>query len=545
MKEKVSAALNFFKQKPLILLAIIILAQVCVIFHYAGKRNNLHTDEVFILDHIVSNNYGMLHKWFNAEGYVPSEQLKDYFKLDKGQRFNYSRVYKESKKDTPIPPAYNLLIYTLYSVYFSFFDNFSIYPGIIFNVIFFILTNILLYFTSRFLLDEKSALFPSLLWGFSAGAINCALYLRIYALAAFFFTALIYVIFNIIKNKTNNAKHYIFLLFVVYCGILTHYSFITWLAMVLPILLVWFVINKKWTELLKSTATAASAFVLSALSYPVMDNLLNSGTGKTAQKHIFNFSVVLENSKLMFDQYCKSYFGFGAEIAVIITVLLAIFFVIRHMRQKAKQHAAIGVADKRIFALITSLSIAFIPFIGQVAQLKIPRYIWPAAPISIVFFCFMLYFLIGKTFSFTEKSKMIIMTAAIICLVIFGFFNREINFDRLGISNHPHEKTSQFNQQYRDMAAVCVADGNSRWAITGVLYYLTHMRGSAFVSLDKLNNLNEILSGIDISQGFILFISNLPKKPDYGEILNLLKQAGFKGHKHLFGTRYCEAYHIT
>ena len=579
MPKSISGIFNFFKQKPLVLLAVIIFAQVCVIFYYAGKRSTLHFDEIFVIGQIVANKHQMINKWFDDGKYVPSQQIKDYFRMDKKQRFNYSYVYKESKKDEPIPPLYNFLIYTAYSLHFSFFDDFSIYPGIILNAIFFIFTSILLYFAARFLFTQQLSLLPNLLWGFSTGAINCALCVRIYICAAFFYTALVYVIFSIIKNRQNNTKYFIFLSAAVYFGVLTHYHFLIWIVMVLPVCLIWLAFSKRLKDLLKSAAAAAGAFILAALSYPVVNNLLNSNEAQFARQKIFDLSDTIKNLKLMLDRYCQSFFGFNTDTAVIILIGLAVLFIVWRIDRKSKKgfsasvchsrglnresavksglpsltktfwydnffgffkEARLKVTDEKIFVLITALSIAAVPVIIQVSKWTTIRYLWPVGSISVIFFCCIIYYIIRKTLDFSSNAKKIVFAAFICSLAVFGATNRVFYEFPIG-----DNKNLQLLRQHNELISVCTVADKRSWAFRSVIGELMTMRGSAFIYSDELKNLKEILSGVDISKGFILFISSKPERPDYDAIFEQLKQTGYKEHKFLFKNHYCDVYRIA
>ncbi|MDR2395471.1 MAG: glycosyltransferase family 39 protein [Endomicrobium sp.] len=230
MKKSFFGNISFFYQKPLYILAVIIFIQILSIFYYSTKKKDLCGDEfVSLRIHIGFK----VRDVFRCYEPITSYEFEKSLKVSKDGRFNYSRVYRNSKLDTGVPPLYYLVLYTAQSIYSLFSTSFSMYPGFILNTLFFVLASYILYFLSCFILEPDLALLPNLLWGFSAGAINSVLCLRMYILATAFYLLLLYCIFTIVRNKNAVLKDYLFLSLTIYFGVLTHYHFVVWASLVL------------------------------------------------------------------------------------------------------------------------------------------------------------------------------------------------------------------------------------------------------------------------------------------------------------------------
>ncbi|MDR2395470.1 MAG: hypothetical protein LBD57_02510 [Endomicrobium sp.] len=64
--------------------------------------------------------------------------------------------------------------------------------------------------------------------------------------------------------------------------------------------------------------------------------------------------------------------------------------------------------DKTFYVFCTALSFLFIIIVAFTSQYKNIRYIWPVAPISIIFVLFLIKLLIDVCFKFSVKIKRII-----------------------------------------------------------------------------------------------------------------------------------------
>ena len=175
--------------------AAVVFLQMCVLVYcFTGKKRDYHSDELFSYGlansyyqpFISSNDHKGMELIHNNE-WLPGEIINDYLSVQKEHRFAYDSVYYNNSKDVH-PPLYYMVLHTVCSF---FPEVFTEWFGFGLNLILFLLNQVLLYLiVGRMTKSSALSLAVVALYGLNQGGIDTYIFIRMYAMCTFFFTAL-------------------------------------------------------------------------------------------------------------------------------------------------------------------------------------------------------------------------------------------------------------------------------------------------------------------------------------------------------------------
>ena len=153
------------------LLLLVIIVQLAVILHYTFERQNLFVDEVWTFN--TSNHYYFPFLFQSTEPYLnqwlPASFWVNSVVVDPTHTFSYDSVIYNMSLDNQ-PPFYFMIIHTVCSL---FPGEFSRWFGIVPNLLFFVLSQLLFYAVGLKLFGKNAAaLVLCLLYGSCWGVIN-------------------------------------------------------------------------------------------------------------------------------------------------------------------------------------------------------------------------------------------------------------------------------------------------------------------------------------------------------------------------------------
>ncbi len=235
MIRKIQKIMNL-KFVPIIILGLIIVVQLLNIsFLIAERKEGYHSDEMF--SYGLSNNFYQpfignddisdfndMSRTAVSNEWKSGDILREYITVQSDERFRYDSVWYNQTHDRH-PPLYFSVLHTICSF---FPDTFSPVFGYIINFICFIVTQIFLYKLAQNMLKSKYlALCVCFLWGFSAGAINLTVFIRMYCMLAMWVVIFAYLHSKLYKTKEQPlAKQLIVLGGVTFLGALTQHFFL-------------------------------------------------------------------------------------------------------------------------------------------------------------------------------------------------------------------------------------------------------------------------------------------------------------------------------
>lgn len=533
MKEKIKIKMNL----TLILFVVITLMQLVVIIHFGSTKSGLFTDEVYSYGLANSHyvpflNPGSALDYGDHSGWVKSDYFTSYIEVNKNDRFSYGSVYYNQANDVH-PPFYYYLLHTVCSF---FPDSYSKWYGIGLNIPIFILCNIVLYYLSKYILkDEKLALLPCLLWGFSAAGISNILYIRMYLLLTFFMLILALWHIQLIKAEKIRVKHIIQLLLIVSLGGITHYYFYMFAFFVAVGYGIYFLFSKSFKKLFLYCVTMLGGVMLAVLMFPAcLEHVFSGYRGTETRSNLFNSN--LDQFKGFGDIINQSFFGgliipflLVCLVICIIFIIVKLMFAFKNVNGEKKRIRDIFIVQKSdetenqinerlvngfvvLFAclMFTLISVKVSPFI-------INRYLYPAYPFYAIYFLFVL---VGVAKLIIKNKNIVFYTSAIILLTmaILSINRSNIEFQYL---DAPH--FVEMAQKNSDKDCVYIYD-NLQWYDTYInLFCLSKYDEVYFLYKEDIDTISDVLEKRDTKDnGLVIY---LPESMDEGEKENLLTKA--------------------
>lgn len=177
-----------------------------------------------------------------------SKEAREYLTIGKGDIFNLFSIYYNQSRDVH-PFLFYLLVHIFSCIFYGMFSKYIIF---LINLIFFILSCIVIKKILKLLDKDHLSIPVVLLYGLSIGAASIMVFLRMYQMLTFFALASIYLYLQIIKEnfeidkKTRNQ-----VIAVTILGFLTQYYYCIFALFEVMSLVIILLKNKKYDTLKK------------------------------------------------------------------------------------------------------------------------------------------------------------------------------------------------------------------------------------------------------------------------------------------------------
>lgn len=272
--KKIFKSQNLKENRVYIILGIIIAFQLAtIIYSFQFRKEGYHSDEIWSYGYANSYYQRDVHRdqnynFINIAEWVDAQFLRDYLVVNEGEEFTYDSIYQNQLYDLS-PPFHSMLLHTISSF---FPGHFSRWFSFWINILSFIICMVFLFKIARELKNDFFALLVCLTYGFSFGARDTFIYLRMYALC----TALVMIIiYNYIKvlnkiKKENKISicHLITLCLVSFVGFLTHYYIIAFTGVLTFLICVLLLFKKRIKAMFVCGFSMLITLVLSILVFP-------------------------------------------------------------------------------------------------------------------------------------------------------------------------------------------------------------------------------------------------------------------------------------
>jgi hypothetical protein len=271
MKERWNAI-----DKKYILLAVVILVQIVYLSCMFGlNKQGFHSDELW--NYGFANSTDRTHVFQmdklnlpeNVNSWQSAELLKNYITVAKDGIFNYAAIYRNAGYDYNPPFGYMLLHFVC-----SFFPGtWSKWYCFVVNMAAFALTQVYLYKLVQSITgDAVIGMAACLFYGFTVGALDIAVFLRIYAPAVAFAVMLAYYAHEFFLHKDEKEKHGKILLKIFIASLLGCYTLNLFLVLafcITAVYCVYYLFSRRIKALLKYGFTMLGSVAASALIFPV------------------------------------------------------------------------------------------------------------------------------------------------------------------------------------------------------------------------------------------------------------------------------------
>ena len=407
------------------------------------------------------------------------EEALEYLTINKEDIFNYFSVYYNQSRDVH-PPLFYFIVHLVSTIFYNTFTKYIIF---IINLVFFILSLLVINKIMK-ILDKDNLSIPTIiLYGCSIGCISTVMFQRMYMMLTFFSLVYLYLIFKLIKDNFEiNKKRYFII--TILLGFLTQYYFVLYIFIIFILISIYLFIKKQFKKFLKYLLVHIIPAILGLLIYPyAIEDIFFSyrGIGSSDIKN-----NIFSNIKYYFEQIYKL---FGLQnILIIITILLVITISYKIIKKNIKIdknklfNLSILIIPIFIYILIIS---KIAPFLGESYTYRYIMSLFPIISISVIYLLSLIY----------KRSNLITIILSII-LSINGLINVTPTY-----LYKDNKKVLELANKYKNDYFVYVYD-NSFTHLSSLPEFIIYKEsiilnnnGHDFNVLnnDKLNNSNEFI----------------------------------------------------
>lgn len=466
---------NFLNKYKFGIIAIFVSTIVAILF--CLSKRDFHIDES--LTFALSNADGGWVK-YDTYGWYSKETWLSYMV---SKPFNYKQVFQNQYWDVH-PPLYYCLIHT----FMSFFPKrFTIWFGLLINLVFYILDLIFIYIiVYRFIKNDLLSSLCVLLFGLNKHVLDCVIFIRMYMMSSFFVLLFLFSALRIINKEKNKFVNYAVLFISVICGGLTHYQFYMIIASLSLFIAIYLITKKRWIDLLVSFSIVVIAGLLNV--FVIFKGTLYHLTVNGYGTHVGTAISGLEN--LYIDSERLNFFtsnSWGGYLQLIVSIILLICMLVLTIKNKIQDY-------ELVLVLIASYLLGF-TIIMKTSTFYSARYLLPVESIGIIGNFLSIYYLFKDK---PDYKKLIIIFIVMIAL------NIDISTVINNISTKPSWVLAEEHQN--DLAIVITdektTDDEMNVLFTNLMWY----EGTGITQVDKDFPLEE--------RNYIIYIEHSVKETD-------------------------------
>ena len=458
------------KKTIIIALALIILLQSIVYFVVATNKSYIHIDEGYSYGLInydkldITNNEDFYNQWHDKEYY------SDYLTISEEEKYDWSPVYEQQKNDVH-PPFYYFLLRIANS--FSI-GKFTIWPGVILNIVLHIGITIFTYLIASKLFKNKAyGLAIALVGGLTVATLETILLTRMYALTALGILAITYLhIINLEKEKLD-IKNLVAIGICAVLGSLTHYYYLVYLFVLYAIYVIIYITKKQYKNAINYTITMAIAAGISLAIFPY--SFVHIFMGYRGQGMLSN----LTNSKVAWEGI-GTYSGltimnvFNGFLVVILIATIAILIYEFYKKKELTIRAT-----NQYLGLVLFPTLVYFVIIAMGTPYKEIRYIMPIVPLLFIIGIYGFKIALEKVFT-EKKANIIMIVSAVILLITPIIFNWNITYQ------YPEEVLGYFGSEFKEL-------GLTKEQAHGLLTKYTNFELEQFRAMTDIEDLNKNL----------------------------------------------------
>ena len=537
-----------------LLFSLILLVQAISLLIIFGEKAGFHIDEIY--SYILSNSYDtdrISHSDKIFDRWITGDDLKSFATVEQGNEFAYQRVFYNNSLDAH-PPLYYCILHTICSI---FVGEFSKWFGLSINLLFFALTQVIIYFFGVRLFGKQCiwSIVAPVLYGGTALAFHTASFIRMYMMLTFLTTLILFISYQMCIREVK-ISDFFWCFFVTFSGVFTQYLIGIIAFFVSAFMCVRFYKRKEFRNLIFYFFAMLSAVLLVFILYPAaIVQITGSETnniGNEVSRHFLIFSdlfyyvvkVTLSSGYYVFGNIWKAIiFSAVFGIAVIINVCCMSKNKTSVMTTAHASFSELSEKEKNIPLLLAGLLIFLLSYLTVIhisGKYATVRYIYNLVPFGILLGIYLLHYLI-KNSSFLNCTAVILLVMGILSTFFMPFtgdqiylfqekYNREIAIDSIA-QNTPMLVLNNGSTYFLTANYIMLHGSND-------LYICNY--NSSFDIDSVMNELNKSISGIlivvltdqDWSNGFdsnvllnhfvndshILDKYELLDKCDFGEI---------------------------
>ena len=445
-----------------IMLIITIVLQLAVALCFCMQKQGFHYDENY--SYYSSNvTYGLNP----PDGdWLSGSTIAEEFCITPGKGFNFPLVAQMQSFDVH-PPVYYFLLNIICSLSSGIFSK---WQGLILNLIFFVISELLIIAIANKVGNKNKAItwFSLALFGFSPAIISGITFIRMYMLLTSECMTLILLHMNMLTDKRNInslsrfVKYLIQIAVTVYIGFLTHYYFAVFAFFVAAFTTLYLFFSKNTRKTSYIYAITVIAGLLSAvLSYPAsLRHIFRGYRGTEAMGAFFDMNNLSDRMGLfvgLIDDYVLN-----RTFYILLLIILLAYVQVRFMNKRVSPNLCFGLS------FITA--VGYFAIVMKTALMNYEeavRYEMPIYGLLIILIVVSLYSLITNTSPVTEGDsrggqvqRLLVGVILAITLVmqVKGLYDGKVLF------LYPEEKNEkEFATEHKDDVIIYVYDNDNKW----------------------------------------------------------------------------------
>ncbi len=376
------------------------------------------------------------------------EEAKEYLVVSEDEKTNYISPYYNQTRDVH-PPLFYFLVHFVCSLFAGTFSKYTIFA---INLVFMLLTCLILRKILKLYNREELVVPATILYGFSMGAISMVMFLRMYSILTFFVMAYFYITLKITKNDFQiNKKTAAALIITTVLGFLTQYYFCIFIVPVFLLVVLRMLKLKNNKPALKYTIYHILSAAIGLLLFPsAWDHIFNSsrGIGSTRGLPFFDqLEVMIERISYAFSIH--------RFVGVLIYLVIISYIFIRCIEKNDEK----SVKSAKLFNIFLFVAPIILYILG-VAKLSpnldaktMIRYITPVLPLMAICFVVLIEKLLEAVNVFTKRGKQIFIYALVLVVTITGFLTSTPSYLYRGYNNY-----LKVAEEHKDLNYVYVYD---------------------------------------------------------------------------------------
>ena len=445
-----------------IMLIITIVLQLAVALCFCMQKQGFHYDENY--SYYSSNvTYGLNP----PDGdWLSGSTIAEEFCITPGMGFNFPLVAQMQSFDVH-PPVYYFLLNIICSLSSGIFSK---WQGLILNLIFFVISELLIIAIANKVGNKNKAItwFSLALFGFSPAIISGITFIRMYMLLTSECMALILLHMNMLTDIKNSSslsrfvKYLIQIAVTVYIGFLTHYYFAVFAFFVAAFTTLYLFFSKNTRKTSYIYAITVIAGLLSAvLSYPAsLRHIFRGYRGTEAMGAFFDMNNLSDRMGLfvgLIDDYVLN-----RTFYILLLIILLAYVQARFMNKRVSPNLCFGLS------FITA--VGYFAIVMKTALMNYEeavRYEMPIYGLLIILIVVSLYSLITNTSPVTEGDSrggqvqrllFGVILAITLVMQFKGLYDGKVLF------LYPEEKSEkEFATEHKDDVIIYVYDNDNKW----------------------------------------------------------------------------------
>lgn len=288
------------RKRVYLILGFMIAAQMgLIVYDFAFKKEGWHSDELWSYGY--ANSYYQKDVFQDKDGilinhgvWTDADVLRDYLVVNEGEQFAYDSVYQNQINDLS-PPLHSMILHTICSFFperFSSWYSFSI------NIAAFLVCMLFLYKTARLLKGDFFALCCCALYGFSLGARDTYIYLRMYAMCSALVMVYVYNLVKYIMEYEKGGKvlsrRLAYMCLAAFVAFLTHYHMISFVGAMTFLACVVLLFRKKIKLLFTYGFSMLITLLLSIAVFPSILRMQQNQSGRIVSDNQQNMNYTFE-----------------------------------------------------------------------------------------------------------------------------------------------------------------------------------------------------------------------------------------------------------